>query len=86
MSHPMICDDAPKCSVGMIPLSRHSIDRSSRVFHSSTHNVVRASCFKVLTASVESKSCFWTEGCAWQGVGHGVDVWGQFLGSSDLRY
>ena len=40
-----------KCSFGMIPLSRHSVDRSPRVFHSSTHNVVRASCFE--GASVE---------------------------------
>ena len=37
-----------KCSFGMIPLSRHSVDRSPRAFHSSTHNVVRASCFEVL--------------------------------------
>ena len=28
--------------------------------------------------------CFWMEACAWQGVGHGVDVWGQHLGGSDL--
>ena len=32
-------------------LSRHSVDRSLRAFHSSTHNVVRASCFEVLSAS-----------------------------------
>ena len=37
-----------KCSFGMIPLSRHSVDRSPRVFHSSTNNVARASCFEVL--------------------------------------
>ena len=34
-----------KCSFGMIPLSRHSVNLSPRGFHSSTHNVVRASCF-----------------------------------------
>ena len=44
-----------KCSFGMIPLSRHSVDRSPRVFHSSTHNVVRASCFEVLHAFVEPR-------------------------------
>ena len=38
----------------MIPLSCHSVDCSPRAFHSSTHNVVRASCFEVLSASVES--------------------------------
>ena len=47
-----------KCSFGMIPLSRHSVDRSPRAFHSSTHNVVRASCFEVLSASVESIKLF----------------------------
>ena len=47
-----------KCSFGMIPLSRHSVDRSPRAFHSSTHNVVRASCFEVLSASVESRKLF----------------------------
>ena len=41
------------CSFGMIPLSRHSVDHSPRVFHSSTHNVVRASCFEVISASVQ---------------------------------
>ena len=30
-----------KCSFGMIPLSRYSVDRSPWAFHSSTHNVVR---------------------------------------------
>ena len=44
-----------KWSFGIIPLSRHSVDRSPRVFHSSTHNVVRASCFEVLSACVESR-------------------------------
>ena len=47
-----------KCSFGMIPLSRHSVDRSPRAFHSSTHNVVRASCFEVVRASVESRKLF----------------------------
>ena len=47
-----------KCSFGMIPLSRHSVDRPPRSFHSSTHNVVRASCFEVLSASVESRKLF----------------------------
>ena len=47
-----------KCSFGMIPLSRHSVDRSPRAFHYSTHNVVRASCFEVLSASVESRKLF----------------------------
>ena len=47
-----------KCSFGMIPLSRHSVDRSPRAFHSSTHNVVRTSCFEVVSASVESIKLF----------------------------
>ena len=47
-----------KCSFRMIPLSRHSVDRSPRAFHSSTDNVVRASCFEVLSASVESRKLF----------------------------
>ena len=47
-----------KCSFGMIPLSLHSVDYSPRAFHSSTHNVVRASCFEVLSASVESRKLF----------------------------
>ena len=47
-----------KCSFGMIPLSRHSVDRSPRAFHSSTHNVVRASCFEVVSGSVESRKLF----------------------------
>ena len=50
-----------KCSFGMIPLSRHSVDRSPRAFHSSTHNVVRASCFEVVSASVESRKLFLTQ-------------------------
>ena len=75
-----------KCSLGMIPLSRHSVDRSPRVLHSSTHNVVRASWFEVLTACVESRKLFLDGSLCWAGVGHGVDVWGQFLGGSDLRY
>ena len=47
-----------KCSFGMIPLSGHSVDRSPRAFHSSTHHVVRASCFEVVSASVESRKLF----------------------------
>ena len=47
-----------KCSFGIIPLSHHSVDRSPRAFHSSTHNVVRTSCFEVLSASVESRKLF----------------------------
>ena len=47
-----------KCSFGMIPLPRHSVDRSPRAFHSSTHNVVRASYFVVVSASVESIKLF----------------------------
>ena len=47
-----------KCSFGMIHLSRHSVDRSPRAFHSSTLNVVRASCFEVVSASVESRKLF----------------------------
>ena len=47
-----------KCSFGMIPLSRHSVDRSPRAFQSSTHNVVRTSCFEVVSASVESIKLF----------------------------
>ena len=43
------CDD---------PLSRHSVVRSPWAFHSSTNNVVRASCFEVLSASVESRKLF----------------------------
>ena len=49
-----------KCSFRMIPLSRHSVDRSPRVFHSSTHYAVRASwfSFEVLSVSVESRKTF----------------------------
>ena len=47
-----------KCSFGMIPLSHHPVDRSPRAFHFSTHNVVRASCFEVLSASVDSRKLF----------------------------
>ena len=47
-----------KCSFGIIPLSRHSVDRSPRAFHSSTHNVVRASCFEIVSAYVESIKLF----------------------------
>ena len=64
-----------RCSFGMIPLLRHSVDRPPRAFHSSTHNVVRTYCVEVLSASV----------CAWQGDGHVVDVSDHLLGGSDLR-
>ncbi len=47
-----------KCSFGMIPLSRHSVDPSPKTFHSSTHNVVRVSCFEVLCGCVESRKLF----------------------------
>ena len=67
----------------MIPLSRHSVDRSPRAFHSSTHNVVRA-CFEVLHAFVESRKLFLDGSLCL--AGHGVDVWGQPLGGSDLSY
>ena len=39
-------------------MSRHSVDRSSRMFQSSTHNVARVSCFEVLSAFVESRKLF----------------------------
>ena len=42
----------------MIPLSRHSVDRSARAFHSSSNHAVLASCFEVLSASVESRKLF----------------------------
>ena len=51
-----------KSSFGIIPLSRHSVDRSPRAFHSSTHNVVRASSFEVLNASVESRKLLFLDG------------------------
>ena len=70
----------------MIPLSRHSVDRSPRAFHSSTHNVERAPCFEVLSASVESRKLFLDGSLAWQGVGHGVGVSGHLLGGSYLRW
>ena len=51
-------DPLAKCSFGMIHLSHHSVHRSPRASHSSTHNVVRASCFDVVRASVESRKLF----------------------------
>ena len=69
-----------KCSFGMIPLSRHSVDRSPRAFHSSTHNAVRASCFEVLGASVESRNLF-LDGSPCMAV----DISDHLLGGSDLR-
>ena len=70
-----------KCSFGMIPLSRHSVDRSPRAFHSSTHNVVRASCFEVLSASVESRKLFLDVSLCLAGRW----PWSGCLGSSSLR-
>ena len=43
---------------GLIHLSRHSVDGSPRVFHSSINNVARASCFEALSAFVESRKLF----------------------------
>ena len=70
-----------KCSFGMIPLSRHSVDRSPRAFHSSTHNVVRASCFEVLSASVESRKLFLNGSLCLAGRW----PWSGCLGSSSWR-
>ena len=70
-----------KCSFGMIPLSRHSVDRSPRAYHSSTHNVVRASCFKVLSASVESRKLFLDGSLCLAGRW----PWSRCLGSSSWR-
>ena len=47
-----------KCSFGIIPLSRHSVDRSPKAFHSSTHNVARSSCFGIVSVYVESIKLF----------------------------
>ena len=52
-----------KCSFGMIPRSRHSVDRDQgRSTPLPTimraHNVVRSSCFEVVSASVESRKLF----------------------------
>ena len=66
-----------KGSFGMIPLSRHSVDRSPRAFHPCTHNVVRASCFEVLSASVESRKLFLD--------GSLCLAWSGCLGSSSWR-
>ena len=66
----------------MIPLlSRHSVDRSPRAFHTSTHNVVRASCFEVVIASVESRKLFLDGSLclAWRWP------WSGCLGSSSWR-
>ena len=50
------------CAAGQVFVwddpSHHSVDRSPRAFHSSIHNVVRASCFEVVSASVESRKLF----------------------------
>ena len=47
--------------------------------------MVRASCFEVLSASVESRKLFLEGSLAWQGIDHGVGVSGHLLGDSDLR-
>ena len=70
-----------KCSFGMIPLSRHSVDRSPRALHSSTHSVVRAYCFEVLSASVESIKLFLGGSLCLAGRW----PWSGCLGSSCLR-
>ena len=70
-----------KCSFGMIPLSRYSVDRSPRAFHSSTINVVRASCFEVLSASVESIKLFLDVSLCLAGRWS----WSECLGSSSWR-
>ena len=62
-------------------LSRHSIDRSPRAFRSSTHNVVRAFCFEVLSASVESRKLFLDVSMCL--AGHWP--WSGCLGSSSWR-
>ena len=51
-------DQGAPLSFQMIPLSRHSVDCPERLFHSYIHNVVRASCFEVLIAFVESRKLF----------------------------
>ena len=66
------------CSFGSIPLSRHSVDRSPRAFNSSTHNVVRASCFEVLNVYVESRKLF-LDGSLYLA---GRWPWSECLGSS----
>ena len=78
------------CAAGQVFISDDpSVTPLSWLFtkgvHSPTKIVVRASCFEVFSAS--QYGCFWMEACAWQGVGHGLDVWDQLLGGgSDLRY
>ena len=68
-----------KCSFRM--MSRHSVDRSPMAFHSSTHNEVRASCFEVLSASVESRKLF-LDGSLYLA---GRWPWSGCLGSSSWR-
>ena len=70
-------------------MPHNSVDRSPRASLSSTHNVVRESCFEALSAFVESRNSinFNIEfACAWQRVGHGEDVWDQPIGGSNLNY
>ena len=75
-----------KCSFGMIPLSRHSVDRSPRALHSSTHNVVRASCFEVLSASVESRKLFLDVSLCLAGRWPWSGVSDHLLGGGDVRW
>ena len=70
-----------KCSFGMMPLLRHSVDHSPRAFHSSTNNVVRASCFEMLSASVESRKLFLDGSMCFAGRW----PWSVCLGSSSRR-
>ena len=70
-----------KSLFGMIPLPRHSVDRSPRAFHFSTHNVVRASCSEVLTSFVESRKLF-MDGSLWL-AGHWP--WSGCLGSTSWK-
>ena len=74
-----------KCSFGMIPLSRHSVDRSPMAFHSSSHNVVRPSCFEVLSASVESIKLFLDGSLCLAGRWPCSRCLGQLIGCIDLR-
>ena len=50
------------CATGQVFIwdypSATSTDRSPKAFQSSTHNVVRASCFEALSACVEARKLF----------------------------
>ena len=65
----------------VISQSRHSVDRSPRAFHFSTHNVVRASCFEVVSASVGSIKLFMGRSLCLAGRWS----WSVYLGSSSGR-